>query len=354
MDIYICMSEKTYQSIKVSQIIDETHDSRSFVFDIPSDQQELFQYEAGQFLTFRVNYDGKLLTRSYSLASSPASSDPHKVTVKRVSGGRISNWFNDHVKVGDTLDVMPPSGRFTLRDHTNQLLMFGGGSGITPIISIIKTALATTSRSIKLFYANRDDQSVIFAEELQSLAKAHPDRLQIVHSLDNKDGYLTAERVRSFVNKVDNADIYMCGPGPFMDVIEQTVQSMGATREQIFLERFVSPKDPDVSDVELEDEEDSTPAGATLTSFVAKWEGTMHHVPYSEGLTILEAANEAGIEPPYSCEEGYCSSCLFQLVKGTVHMKLNDCLSQDDIEHGTRLACQSIPTSSELEIDWDG
>ena len=138
-----------------------------------------------------------------------------------------------------------------------------------------------------------------------------------------------------------------------MDVIEATIQEMGATREQIFLERFVSPKDPEPESSSSEERDNTSPAGATLTSFVAHWEGKPHQIPYREGMTILEAANEAGIDPPYSCEEGYCSSCLFQLVKGTVLMKVNDCLSKDDIEHGTRLACQSVPTSAELEIDWD-
>ena len=347
------MSEKNYQPLKVSQIIDETHDSRSFVFDIPEDQKDQFNYEAGQFLTFRVPYDGMLLTRSYSLASAPSRSEPHKVTVKRVTDGRISNWFNDQVRVGDTLEVMPPSGRFTLRDSPNTLVMFGGGSGITPIISIIKTALETTSRSIRLLYANRDTRSVIFASELEDLIHAHPERLSVIHSLDDQDGFLTPEKVRNFVGGVEGTDFYMCGPAPFMDVIETTIQQLGAEREQIFLERFVSPKDPVAESSEEGEAETVSLTETTITSFVAKWEGTDHEVPYREGMTILEAANEAGIDPPYSCEEGYCSSCLFQLVKGTVHMKLNDCLSKDDIEHGTRLACQSIPTSAELVIDWD-
>ncbi len=345
------MSEKDYQPLRVSQVIDETPDSRSFVFDIPAEKQDLFAYDSGQFLTFRVAYEGKLLTRSYSLTSSPARAEEHKVTVKRVEGGRISNWFNDRVAIGDVLEVMPPSGRFTLKDRTSPLVMFGGGSGITPVISIIKTALTTTERAIRLLYANRDDESVIFSTELKELTNNHPGRLEITHSLDDRDGYLTADRIRTFVDTLGEADFYLCGPGAFMDVIESTLQDMGASRERIFLERFVSPKDPDASSPEPAPAEETT--GVSLTSFTAKWEGAMHEVPYREGLTILEAAKEAGIEPPYSCEEGYCSSCLFQLVKGTVHMKLNDCLSKDDLEHGTRLACQSLPTSAELEIDWD-
>lgn len=342
-------SSENYHPLKVSAVIEETHDSKSFVFEIPSELQDKFKYQAGQFLTFQVEYEGKALSRCYSLASSPETDNAHKVSIKRVNDGRISNWFNDHVKAGDTLQVMAPSGRFVLKDHDSPLWLFGGGSGITPMISIIKTALLTTSRIIQLVYANRDENSIIFDEELKALQTNHADRLKIIHSLDNRDGYLTAERIRSWLPLDHAGDYYLCGPGPFMDVVENTLKELGIQRENIFLERFVSPADP---------EGKAAPAPATVqdavpSNIVVKWEDTMHDVPYEKGETILEAAKRAGIEPPFSCEEGYCSSCLFKIVKGSVQMRMNDCLSQEDIDDGLFLGCQSLPTTEEIEIDWD-
>ena len=342
-------SPDNFHALQVSAVIDETHDSKSFVFEIPAELRETFQYEAGQFLTFLVDYGGKNLSRSYSLASSPATDNAHKVTIKRVEQGRISNWFNDNVKAGDTLQVTAPSGRFVLKDHSSPLWLFGGGSGITPMISILKTALLKTSRIIQLVYANRDEQSIIFDEELKSLQANHADRLKIIHNLDNRDGYLTPERIRNWLPIDHSGDYYLCGPTPFMDVIENTLKEIGIGREQIFLERFVSPADPDTpKEATSETEQDSVPE-----VFTVKWEDEMHQVPYEKGETLLDAAKRAGIEPPFSCEEGYCSSCLFKLVKGQVEMRMNDCLSQEDIDDDLYLGCQALPLSAEIEIDWD-
>ena len=342
-------SLENYHPLTVSAVIEETHDSKSFVFEIPTDLQDKFKYQAGQFLTFLVDYEGKSLSRSYSLASSPETDNAHKVTIKRVSDGRISNWFNDGVKSGDTLQVMAPSGRFVLKDNTSPLWLFGGGSGITPMISIIKTALLKTSRIIQLVYANRDEQSIIFDEELKALQANHADRLKIIHSLDNRDGYLTAEKIKSWLPLDKSGDYYLCGPGPFMDVIETTLKEIGVTREQVILERFVSPADPDAPAAKVVE----TTQDAVPTSLRVRCEDAMHDVPYEKGETVLEAAKRAGIEPPFSCEEGYCSSCLFKMVKGRVEMRMNDCLSQEDIDDDLYLGCQALPLTSEIEIDWD-
>jgi len=231
--------------LRVARIIDETHDSRSIVFEIPDALRQTFRYKAGQFLSFKIPYEGRVLGRSYSLASSPDTDDEHKVTVKRVAGGRISNWLNDRLKVGDSLMVVPPAGLFVLGHETRGIVLFAGGSGITPVISIVKSALATTDRKLQLVYANRDERSIIFKAELDELRQRYRGRFAITYLVDVIDGFLTPERVRRHTAADVARDFYICGPGPFMDIVEHTLHELGVVgRGQIHIERFVSPHDP--------------------------------------------------------------------------------------------------------------
>lgn len=340
----------SYHELRIGEVIDETHDARSFVLDVPESLRDAFAYRAGQFLTFKVPYDGAMLQRSYSLSSSPACDDKPKVTVKRVEDGRISNWFNDEISPGDLVEVTPPSGRFVLREADCDLVLFAGGSGITPIISIIKSAMATTSRRAHLVYANRDDGSIIFADELAELATRHADRLTVTHNLDDTSGFLTVDRVTDMLSFVIEADYYICGPTPFMDVVEAALARRDAPRSHIYLERFVSAPDPG----EVAQRAAAAPTnGVVPASLAILWDGKRHEVPYERGETVLAAAIRAGIEPPYSCEEGYCSSCQFQLTSGQMSMPYQDCLTDDEIADGAYLACQAYPISESVEIDWD-
>lgn len=340
-----------YHSLRVAEVVEETADARSYLLEIPEHLREVYAYEAGQFLTFRVPWGELELTRCYSLASCPGVDAVHKVTVKRVDDGRISNWFHDRLQAGDSIDVLPPSGRFTLRDHGTPLLLFAGGSGITPIVSLIKRALRFTERSVRLLYANRNAASVIFGGELDELVQAFPERLRVTHSLDDRDGLVTRERVLAEVGSVVDGDAYVCGPSAFMDVVEHALKEVGYPRERIFIERFVSPTDPDRK-VPGEAPK-PVPGGAVPSELVCHWEGKRHLVPYQRGETILQAAQRAGIEPPYSCEEGYCSSCQARLITGSVDMPDQDCLSDEDIEDGQILACSAYPTSGDIELSWD-
>jgi 3-ketosteroid 9alpha-monooxygenase subunit B len=338
-----------YHRLRVAKVIDETHDARSYVLDVPAPLREVFAYQAGQFLTFRVPFEGKALTRCYSLSSSPECDAEHKVTVKRIRDGRISNWFNDAVAAGDELEVLPPAGHFVLHPRSTPIVLLAGGSGITPVLSLAKTALRTTDRPLALVYANRDLPSVIFARELESLAAAHPGRFTITHSLDDRDGFLTPPAVALHIGAPGDADFYICGPGPFMDVVEAALGGLGVARERIFIERFVSPPDPDAHPAVA-----PAPSGGVVpTSFRVRWQGVVHDVPYQAGETLLQAAKRAGIDPPYSCEEGYCSSCQAKLVCGRVSMPQHEALTDADIAGGAILACQSYPLTAEIEIDWD-
>ena len=214
-----------YFDLVVERVVEETSDAKSVVLRVPTELQDTFRYQAGQFLTFGIKMEDHNLVRCYSLASSPDTDPEHKVTIKRVDEGRVSNYFNDHVTAGQTLRVMKPLGNFCLQSHEAPIFLFAGGSGITPVISIIKSALATTSRSITLVYANRDRDSIIFKQELDELGSAHAGRLAIHHRLDDVDGFLDVGTARELIAEAAGADFYVCGPGAYMDVIEEDGQN---------------------------------------------------------------------------------------------------------------------------------
>jgi 3-ketosteroid 9alpha-monooxygenase subunit B len=335
--------------LRVSEVIEETHDTRSFVFDVPPELRERFEYRPGQFLSFKIPYDGRILTRSYSLASSPHTDTAHKVTVKRVDDGRISHWMNDKVQVGSRLMVVPPAGLFVLNDARRKIVLFGGGSGITPVISIIKSALATTDRKLELIYANRDDRSIIFRDELAALVAANPSRFAIAHSLDDVDGFLDRSGVKRHVGADLDADFYLCGPGPFMATVEESLRELGVAHALVHIERFVSPPDPGLHIEEVSEgiADDTVPDTITVVL-----DGETRDVPYGKGEKLLWAAREAGLEPPFSCEEGYCSCCMAKLVAGEVKMDTNDCLTPDLIEEGWILTCQARCVSGKVKIEY--
>jgi len=231
-------------------------------------------------------------------------------------------------------------------------VLFAGGSGITPVVSILKTALATTERSVDLVYANRDARSVIFRAEIDALAAAHPDRFGTTYYFDDTDGFISADRVRRHVADDLERDFYMCGPAPFMDVIEDTLHGLGVSgRGKIHIERFVSPHDPDVAaepvEVATEAAVEGTPDAITIVL-----DGTEHQVPYQEGDSVLAAARRAGLDPPFSCEEGYCSCCMAKLAEGDVVMKQNDCLTPDLLKEGWVLTCQARCHSRVVRIEY--
>ncbi len=342
---------KHCHELRVARCVAETHDSMSIVLEIPAHLKQTFAYRAGQFLSFKVPHEGSVLTRSYSLASSPDVDAEHKVTVKRVDDGRISNWMNDQVVPGETLMVVPPAGLFVLdAESTRDLMLFSGGSGITPCISIVKTALATTSRPCVLIYANRDERSIIFREELEALRRQYPDRLEIIHSLDDVHGFLNAEAVVEHVGGMLDRDFYLCGPAAFMETVEQALQSLRVDRARIHIEHFVSPPEHEGEDVAVEapaDRGEVAPAELTIVL-----DGQEHRVPYVAEEKILASARRAGLDPPFSCEEGYCSCCMAKLVSGKVVMAVNDSLTPDLLEEGWILTCQARCASEDVRVEY--
>lgn len=354
-----------FYPLKVSGYTPEIEDAASFRFEIPEHLRATFDYKAGQFLTFQIPWNDFFIERCYSFSSSPLTDTAPQVTVKRVTDGRASNWFNDNVREGSEVMVGAPSGRFLLKESPNKdacdnaLVLFAGGSGITPILSLIKTALLTTERPIQLIYANRDEDSIIFKQSFDQLAAEHAQQFSCHHHLDSDGEFLTQQKIESLVTDWD-ADFYICGPGPFMDTVEAVLVEHKVDDERMFIERFASPIDPDQAKAKAPVEEIPMVGDVKLK---VSADGKDFDVAYLSGKTLLEsvlADKSIEAEIPFSCQEGLCGSCMAILKQGKVKMRENHILSKRDLAKGYVLACQSVPKvnknendSQEIWIDFD-
>lgn len=342
----------SYYRLTVRAVREETTEARSFVLVPEGDDATLYRYTAGQFLTFRVPHDEGELIRSYSLSSAPSTDPDMMVCVKRVAGGRGSNWFNDHLIAGARIEATRPAGRFVLRQCDAPLLLIAGGSGITPCISLIKQALVETGRRVKLLYANQDAGSVIYRETLDTLESRFAGRFTCRHWLDDDRGFLTATDIAETAQGWEQADGYICGPDPLMDMAEETLVALFGAGATVLTERFVSPDDP----IRNRDAEapSAPPSDALVESFRLTLDGEDHTVPIAAGETLLEAALAAGVDAPCSCTEGHCGTCMSWLRSGDVSMSSTQALSKRDIERGYVLACQSRPSSpAPIWLDFD-
>lgn len=331
-----------YHAVRVGRVVPETADAATFVIDVPDDLRAAFAYDAGQFLTFRVRVDGESYVRCYSMSSAPAVDDELRVTVKRVLGGVVSNWMLDALRAGDEVESAAPAGFFRLTDGDGDVVLFGAGSGITPVFSLLKSTLATTSRRVRLLYANRDRDSVIFASELGALVDKYGDRLDVCHRLDVEDGFVDAVAVQAFLGEAGDAECYVCGPTPFMDVVEHALLAGGVDAERIHIERFTPAEElasGDVDDV------------ATLVTI--ELDGRTDTTEHRAGTTILQTARQMGMSPPYSCESGSCATCMARLVDGAVSMRVNNALLPDEVDEGWILTCQSVPTSASVHVVYE-
>ena len=331
-----------FHAVRIARVVDETADAASFVLDVPPELADDFAYEAGQFCTFRAVIDGQAHLRCYSMSSTPRLDPDLQVTVKRVPGGLVSNWMLDTLRAGDEVDVTLPAGVFRLTDRAAEVVAFAGGSGITPVMSILKQVLAHTDRSVRLLYANRDADSTIFGAELDALAHAHADRLRLEHHHDVDRGFLDAAGVRRFVEGAVDADVYICGPGPFMDLVESTLLDDGVAPERIHIERF-TPAEP----VGAEPTEPEAEVPTMVTIELDGRTGTAEHRP---GTTILQMARQMGMSAPSSCEAGSCATCMGRVLEGTVTMRCNNALDEDEVAEGWILTCQSTPTSATISV----
>jgi len=360
--------EHGYHPLRVTQIVQETADTRSYVLDGPDDFPELFGYRAGQFCTFRVHIDGEEHLRSYSMSSAPETDGDLTVTVKRVNGGLVSNWLHDRVTVGDVLEATKPAGVFCLGESERPVVGFCGGSGVTPLMSITKSGLAGTSRPVRLLYANRDRDSVIFHDHLARLGAEHGHRLHVHHHLDQESGFLDAAAIRAFVGADQDADFYICGPGPFMDLVEHTLLELAVDPGHIAIERFVNagqamafgdeaPGDEASGEapalVEPADEEPAEAGSDVPATVTLILKGKRHEVTYHPGDTLLETARRGGLQAPFSCEAGNCATCMALVGEGSATMRVNNALTPDEVAEGWVLTCQALPYGPTVTVEYE-
>lgn len=334
-----------FHPLRVRDVVQETADTCSLVLEIPDELTDAFAYRAGQFVTFRLSVGGEQHLRSYSMSTSPDVDDDFRVTIKRVPTGAVSNWVVDNVQPGAVLDTTCPAGVFCLGTDDRDLVAFAGGSGITPIIAIVKTALATTSRHVRVLYANRDNDSIIFAATLDELADRYPGRLDVVHHLDADRGFVDADAVKAFVGEVDDADFFICGPGPFMAIVEDSLHARGVETSRIHIERF-TPRE-DVADASPES---TSSNGDAATEVTIELDGRVETTRHRAGTTLLQTARQAGLQPPSSCENGDCATCMAKLQDGTATMRSNNALTDEEVEEGWILTCQAVPEGPSVHV----
>lgn len=356
------MSAPRLHPLRVADGRRETPDAISVAFEVPPALEPLYRFAPGQYLTLRTTLEGEEVRRSYSICSGPGEGEL-RIAIKRVEGGSFSVWANSEVRAGDVLEAMTPTGRFGIplapeaaRTHVG----FAAGSGITPILSIIRGILAGEPRSrFFLFYGNRSTRDILFREALEDLKDRHMGRFSVFHVLSQErqdiailNGHLDGEKVRILLrhlvpaSAVDHA--FLCGPAGMSEAVGAALRELGLPAERIHVERFVSelggrprarPAPP--------------PAEAPHRTAALILDGKRLEIPVAEGEAVLDAALRAGLDLPYACKGGMCSTCRARLLEGTAEMAQNYALEPWEVQAGYVLTCQAQPTSDRVVIDYD-
>ncbi|AXK62645.1 ferredoxin--NADP reductase [Burkholderia sp. IDO3] len=337
--------DSRFHRLTVADVIAESDDACSFVFDVPAALRDAFAYRPGQFLTLNVPCADAAVARCYSLSSAPGIDAAPKITVKRVRDGRASNWLCDRIRAGDVLDVLPPAGVFTPRTLDGDLLLFAGGSGITPVLSILKSALVHGRGMLTLIYANRDERSVIFRDELQQLAHRHPGRLRVIHWLDSVQGVPQQRHLEELARPFSQQETFICGPALFMENALAAMLGLGLPRSRVHVERFASLPDAPASASSAAAAEPGD--GAAIETVL---DGDAFTFDSAPGETLLDAMLRAGVPAPNSCRMGQCGACMCRIERGEVALDGNHVLDDDEIAAGWTLACCARPASDALRV----
>lgn len=333
--------------LRVVDVVVETRDARSVVLEHETGVP--VPYRAGQFLTFRVP-GREPLARCYSVSSSPAEQPARLVvTVKKVEGGRGSSWMVDGVRVGDVVEALPPAGLFTPRDLDADLLLVAAGSGVTPVMSILRTALTEGRGHVVLLYANRDDRSVIFARQLRDLEVAHPDRLVVHHWLESLQGLPSRSALAARLAPYADREAFLCGPEPFMAAARVALLDAGAESGRVHVEEFRSLTGDPFSAPEPAEAVDDPDAALVEVDL----DGTRHELRWPRSRKLLDVLLAAGVAAPYSCREGACSACACVVLDGEVKLERNDVLDAADLADGIILGCQALPVTDVVRISYD-
>jgi ring-1,2-phenylacetyl-CoA epoxidase subunit PaaE len=354
----------SFHTLRIAEVIAETSDAKSIAFELPDELREEFSFKPGQHLTLKADIEGEDIRRTYSLCVAPQDGEL-KVTVKRIAGGVFSNWANDNLQRGDHIEVMAPHGSFTWEftsGANNHYAGFAGGSGITPILSLLKTALLTEPNSrFTLFYGNRDSSSVIFLEELAKLKNRFMDRFQVHHFLaeeaediDLFNGLLDRTKcdliLGSLVEPEEITAFFICGPGPMMDAAEQALEGVGVPHDRIFVERFTAGRPSAALAAQMQ----ALQSQAQGLTMMVTLDGRKRRVPFDAAAgNILDSARVAGLPAPYACKAGVCATCRARIVSGEVEMAARYGLSDEEVASGYVLTCQSVPKGEGVEVDYD-
>ena len=353
-----------FHKIEVADVYKETSDCTVITFNIPENLQEEFNYKQGQYLTLRKTINGEDVRRSYSLCSSPVDNQ-WKVAVKQIFGGAFSTYANTELKAGDTLQVMVPAGSFYVEVDPNgkkNYIAFAAGSGITPMLSIIKTHLALEPEStFKLFYLNRTVKSIIFKEEIEQLKNSYLQRFNVFYFLTKEqrdieflNGRFTAEKIqtltKTFIDISDTADCFICGPEEMIFLIRDELQAAGLPKENIHYELFFSG-DKNAPNAQIAKALEQKVEGTDVTIMDGGKE--FHFIMEDEYDNILDGALAAGADLPFACKGGVCSTCKCRIIEGSVEMKINYALSDHEVASGLVLSCQSVPTTEKVVVDFD-
>jgi len=355
-----------FYTLKVSDLIRETKDTVSISFEITNDLKDIFNYKAGQYITIKVPVNGEENRRAYSISSSPHD-NILTISVKKVDDGKVSNYINSELKVGDLIELMPPLGNFVVDcdiNKQNNYVLIGGGSGITPLMSIIKTVLNQEPKSkLSLVYQNRDEETIIFKNELEKLQSNYPERLSIIHFLSKPKtdytlniGRIDSIKLLNLIKEItgDNlfrTEFYICGPQGLMNESELALKNLLIASHKIHKESFTSSVaglKEDRNDIVMENSEELKDRKVKIILY-----GDELEMIVSPDETILTAGQREGYDPPYSCQIGACSTCRAKLISGKVVMDERDSLTDEEIEEGYVLTCQAHPLTDDVIIDFD-
>lgn len=338
-----------FYKLKVSSLSRETKEAISIRLEVPDQLKDLFEFKAGQYLTIAKEVGGNTLRRAYSISAAPHENEL-KITSKRVKGGKLSTYFLHELAVGEELDVKPPQGSFTLRDVNKELVLFAGGSGISPIISILKAFLKESALKAYLFYGNTSREEVIFWDELNELKEQYQGRVLVQHYLSGDGERLDQLRVKSLVeNQIsDKADYYVCGPKGMMKAVLAALEDQAFKGARVFTEYFNNPEAEESANETIQ-----VNMSQEINKVVVRLDDQDHQIELQEGESILEGAERIGIDPPFSCHSGVCTTCKAKLISGKVRMENNFGLGQDEEDEGFVLTCIGYPEAAGTKIDWD-
>ncbi|KAA0917864.1 ferredoxin--NADP reductase [Dietzia sp. ANT_WB102] len=340
------------RELTIAEVIEETADAKSIVFDIPADGEDDFRYTPGQFLTLRIpSEETGSVARCYSLSSSPTEDAQLKVTVKRTIDGYGSNWMCDNAEAGMRMHVLAPSGIFTPKNLDQDFILLAAGSGVTPVMSILKSALAQGTGHIVMVYANRDENSVIFKDELQTLQRENPDRLTVLHWLESVSGIPTAEMIGNLLQPVAaKRHSYICGPAPFMETVKDGLRRSGADMHLIHTEVFSSIEGDPFAEIVIDDSPGDDGEGPATA--IVELDDEVHEVSWPRNTPLLDVLLSKGIKAPFSCRKGECSACACILKSGEVEMIHNGILDPEEVDEGYVLSCQLLPKTDRVEVSY--